>query len=277
MYSLEGDQLILPIESAMERPQEFARAFTASMVLIGVLFCSFGSLCVVAFGHVDDGSLPAYLLDHNSELADFKAGGGNAISTLQIVLVANIIVSLSLLFAYPLQLFPALGLTGQIVARHQKANREEQMKGEGTKEGDVCISMDDDECSGNEAAVSGMALEGDSLFLRFVLVMITYLIAMIVPHLQQLIALAGAITGAATSLIIPPTLALRFAIADFLLDVKGNDESRTWGSLFLGALESKKSRFVLFHVVLIVTGWFYGIFGTISSVKDLIDVYRPSN
>ena len=47
-----------------------------------------------------------------------------------------------------------------------------------------------------------------SVWLRFSLVLFTYVIAVVIPNVQAMIALAGALAGSLTALIIPPALAL---------------------------------------------------------------------
>ena len=53
-----------------------------------------------------------------------------------------------------------------------------------------------------------MILPGDSPQLRATLVVTTYTIAVIVPNVQALISLAGALAGSSCALIIPPILEL---------------------------------------------------------------------
>ena len=292
MYSLEGDQLILPIETAMTYPENFDTVLTVSMVFIAVLFCIFSSACIVAFGLVNDGSITAYLLDHEVELeADQGTNRMDGPFSLEnILLLANVIVSLSLVFTYPLQLFPCIGLAGQIIV-----NRGNQEDKEGEEE-DGCsihgggIELEEErlklmpvvnriyqatatgtsmEHVGGNTMIScidekgkctdELVMEGDSLLLRFSMVISTFLVAIIIPHLKSLIALAGAVTGAATSLIIPPLLGLKF--------VSMNRNEKMKGPLSL-------SKRVCFYVFLIIIGVIYGVMGTISSIEDVISQYR---
>jgi len=51
-------------------------------------------------------------------------------------------------------------------------------------------------------------LPGDSPLLRAVIVIGTYLVAMLVPNVQSLVAVVGAVTGSSTALLIPPILQL---------------------------------------------------------------------
>lgn len=102
MYSYEGINLLLPIESAMKRPANFEKSFSLAMVIVLSVFTTFATLSVVAFGKIDDGSITAYLMMNN----DQYHGEGY-------VLVANIIVSLSVLLTYPLQILLLLGSVGR--------------------------------------------------------------------------------------------------------------------------------------------------------------------
>jgi len=152
MYALEGDQLILPIEAAMMHPRKhFTKTFVWSMAGICLLFCVFASCCVVAFGFVDDGSITAFLVGriHNNEGDnvvlvvddDGLDDAWDSSSTSRIAFLANAVVSVSLLFTYPLQLFPVLGLVGQIVARKQRQQQTQTQ----SKEHYVAITEQDND------------------------------------------------------------------------------------------------------------------------------------
>ena len=302
MYSLEGDQLILPIESSMSEPiKYFQPILLFSMSFICCLFCVFGSCCVIAFGHVSNGSVTAFLLDHADEWKN--AAADYYPTSTQIVFVSNVIVSLSLLFTYPLQLFPAFGLTGQIISKFHKnktisdedVSSSQQL---GTTEshlaycntatlntypsshyGSIETSRDEfcDEPENDSEMIcnehfenDGMKIECDSLKMRFSLVFLTYFVAMVVPHLELLIALAGAITGSATSLIIPPMVALKFEIIDAMPPTL----STTNTSINLWTIgKSPNFIWILLFVVIILVGFIYGIIGTWYSVKDLIETF----
>jgi Transmembrane amino acid transporter protein len=51
-------------------------------------------------------------------------------------------------------------------------------------------------------------MAGDSPALRAALVLSTYLVAMVVPNVESLVSLAGAVAGSSTALLIPPILEL---------------------------------------------------------------------
>jgi len=278
MYSLEGDQLILPIESAMARPERFGAVLAVSMIIIGFWFSAFGSVCVLAFGNIDGGSITAYLLDYNDGLKSPLF-----LSSKQILLLSNCIVSLSLFFTYPLQLFPAIGLMGQIVAKfdcgaisnrkNHRTKADDNQIGSGELLSSSILSMDvevDDgrekriypdteqyiapnELIGNESIDDeSLAMIGDSIVLRACLVLSTFLMAIIIPHLKNLIAIAGAVTGSMTSLIIPPLCALK--------------------SIYIDEHLNKRIRAVLylFNGLLLFAGLIYGILGTILSMKTIV-------
>lgn len=220
MYSWEGDQLILPVETAMANPGRFLYVFLGAMTTVAVVFTLFATACSVSFGDVDNGSVTAFLMHH----ADVYAGAG-------LVYAANFAASLSILLTYPLQLFPATVLMGQIVARRRARQ---------TPPDKAAVAPP----AGGGAARPYSGLEGDSFPLRACLVLATYALAISIPHVQEMISLAGAVSGAATSLIIPPLLQIRFA-------------------------EMRAIRILSF--ALLVIGILFGIFGTYSSVEEIID------
>ena len=53
-------------------------------------------------------------------------------------------------------------------------------------------------------------MPGDSPWLRAGIVIGTYLVAMVVPNVQSLVSLVGAVTGSSTALLIPPILELAY-------------------------------------------------------------------
>merc|ERR1711935_340371 len=106
LYSFEGVCLILPVEKAMAEPQQFKKVFFWAMVFVAAIFSAVAGLCVHAFGEVTNGSVTAFLLEKFKEDA----------SVIWWLMVANTPVSFSVLFTYPLQLFPTLDLLGPKVA-----------------------------------------------------------------------------------------------------------------------------------------------------------------
>eukprot|EP01083_Nonionella_stella_P035656 97253_1 len=72
------------------------------MACVAVVFAIVANLCVYAFGEVTNGSVTAFLLE---KYKDDK-------SIIVFLMMANTVVSLSVLFTYPLQLFPTFELIG---------------------------------------------------------------------------------------------------------------------------------------------------------------------
>ena len=100
LYSFEGICLVLPMESAMKESKHFKPVFLTSMVVVAFILAAFSSICVLAFGTITNGSITAFLVEkyHDNE------------SLQLLILVTNFVVSLSVLFTYPLQLYPAVEL-----------------------------------------------------------------------------------------------------------------------------------------------------------------------
>ena len=111
LYSYEGICLILPIESAMQRPKNFFSIFSVAMISSATIFAIVAVSCVEAFGEVTNGSITAFLLEKYA-----NDGSGGSADLKAWLLAANAAVSLSVLLTYPLQLFPALELLGPLLS-----------------------------------------------------------------------------------------------------------------------------------------------------------------
>mmetsp|Transcript_22984 Transcript_22984/g.63978 ORF Transcript_22984/g.63978 Transcript_22984/m.63978 type:complete len:643 (-) Transcript_22984:9-1937(-) len=270
LYSYEGICLILPVESAMTpdgvRRRHFGTTFIAAMTTAAVIFAVVAGSCVAAFGKVSNGSITAFLLQEYSSSDDDNRHIFN------LILVANALVSLSVLVTYPLQLFPAVELVERwLQQRHrQRSNRNSSLN-----EVEV-LSLDGDDETGNSRGIESLAEpnnndlhstrtrqqhergnpyqsqlslktvettassssssnpsnngthnnnrdhvdddEPDGIMMnthnspsffyttRIGLVMVTFLIATLIPNVQTLISLAGAVAGSSTALLIPPVL-----------------------------------------------------------------------
>ena len=79
----------------MMDPTKFDCVFFLGMSTVSSIYAVFACVCVAAFGVIDDGSVTAFLMEHSEEFAARR-----------LVLVANFVVSISVLVTYPLQLFP---------------------------------------------------------------------------------------------------------------------------------------------------------------------------
>jgi amino acid permease len=310
LYSYEGINLILPVESAMFDPQEFKKPFVIAMTMVAMILVSFSVICVVTFGYVNSGSVTAFLLEAYPEDHDITWW----------LMVANTAVSLSVLLTYPLQLFPVVELLGPYMSRYLSC---------GKKDGIVDDNDDDDlsafeplpplpehdipdwedsmpmmehqynattekeaeteEVEAGSITHSGvtsvqtlfpeMTLAGDSIQLRVFLVFMTYLVAVVVPNVQSLISLAGALAGSSSALLIPPLLELawiRHIEVDICIDEEKEEESSPW-SIFLpgtGRFELGKWWFdKLKCYALLTLGLLFFFIGTFAALADIVRIY----
>lgn len=94
--------------------------------------------------------------------------------------------------------------------------------------------------------------EGDSISLRACLVMFTFLIAVSIPNVQELISLSGAFAGSSCALIIPPLIELR------------------------GILEShhRLSHVAIARYVLLIVGIIFLVVGTVASIVDIVEAFK---
>lgn len=241
------------------------------MVVVLLIFCIFAIVCVVAFGEIDNGSITAYLMMNN----DIFHGD-------TYVLIANVIVSLSVLLTYPLQMFPCITIISQVRHRRMQkrgllqssqpsssANRNINENGDDIGTHFVPLSSDND-CDSHRSRGSLLTntlvarlspkerrpinekslMEGDSSMMRVVLVSVTFIVAFLVPDIQELISLAGALAGSSTALIIPPLIRLRFLSTD--------DSQYTYNRINC--------------YVLIIFGISMAVLGTVASIKEIFDL-----
>lgn len=195
----------------MQRPANFEKIFISTQIFVAILFVFFAVMCLYAFGEVDDGSITAYLMQHNAELL------GDSY-----VVIANLFISFAVLFSYPLQLFPAITTFGQM--KHNiKQKKDQREMNDGLIKDYSMLSDKEFSHSQRLAALSPQLqmqiedenpLQGDSRTVRGSLVLLTFFIALSVPDVQKLISLAGALAGSSTALIIPPLIGLRFLKQD---------------------------------------------------------------
>ena len=298
LYSYEGICLILPIESAMQKPQYFGKTFCIAMFLAACTYSLVASLAVYVFGSISDGSLTAFLLEH------YNAAGAPQ-ELIWLLWIANAAVSLSVLVTFPLQLFPALELIQEALDGMRRGpgftpvqtdeeldemnandvepshvlSQSNSTKPQGDEFSPVFTIDDeedeeDEESNGHDyhepdmetAAVVGQRedfedepsplpartsqqhstgrtvsnFSSSNVLLRIALVLFTYVIAIVVPDVQSLIALAGALAGSLTALILPPVLAM----------AKRGGGAWTWISLLLGTT--------------------FGIVGTVAALMDIV-------
>jgi len=122
LYSFEGICIILPVENSMikydntnttatitntnnqrrKRQRKyyhsFQMAFIISMIIITLLLCTMAGMGVYVFGTVTNGSITAFLLDEYKDSTEIQFW----------VMFSNVLVTISIIFSYPLMLYPAI-------------------------------------------------------------------------------------------------------------------------------------------------------------------------
>jgi amino acid permease len=302
LYSFEGICLVLPVESAMKEPRDFQKAFVWSMASVACILAVVAGLSVVAFGYVSNGSITAFLLQ---EYGDDKS------HTFYLMLV-NTAVSVSILLTYPLQLFPAVELMAPIMAKYVHgvddddeldlvsfdplppidehdvmsvgslpSHHDYNNNGTDGVENDESVNVSfqvRDRWSVLRRLMPQMILPGDSLLLRALLVLSTYAVASLVPNVENLISLAGALAGSSTALLIPPILELAWikqlqkgdaGPSPVLVDA---NDSASW------ILASGRDDKFLFEKIkswiLLILGAIFACIGTYASISDIVRLYR---
>lgn len=313
LYSYEGINLILPVESAMLEPQHFQIPFILSMLAVAGILASFAVICVVTFGFVSNGSMTAFLVEAFPDDPEIA----------WLLMIANAAVSLSVLFTYPLQLFPAIELLAPSFSQFlsQKSSDQDDddddlsafeplpplpedgilpVQDWNEHKYNTSIIEDDDnneEPEEDAATTKGaesfsamtslqsilpeMTMPGDSPLLRLLLVLLTFAIAAVVPNVQALISLAGALAGSSSALLIPPLLELAWIRH---LEVKPDDPTadatpaqttteQGW-SVLLSVCKTSVWSFdkVKCYILLLLGFLFFGI-GTYASLADIVRIY----
>ena len=244
----------------MLEPEKFSKIFTLAMVCVCFTFAAFATFCVLAFGEVDDGSITAYLMSH---LEDYNWQF--------FILAANVFVSLCVLFTYPLQMFPAVELITKFIIF---SSEDRTMSFVSTEDAEQCSSTDttipasdevpiaqtidmDDNSSYGTCPRSGIECEiechgwnSNANLLRLILVLFTFILALSVPNVQELISLAGALSGSSVALIIPPLIELHFVYKDGK-DAFSGDAIKCF--------------------ILLSVGIIYGVIGTTVSVLEIFN------
>jgi len=323
LYSYEGICIILPLESSMEQPKQFKTVIWAAMASVALIMAVFGVFSVIAFGEVTNGSITAALLDAYNQHQQDDSNVGNhhrqqhhqPDQRLIYVMIANTVASLSVLFTYPLMLFPALELMGPVLTKwatqilhpsQLETNDEKDLRGFERMPSileDERSTFDDgfetsslhqkhqheygqesnleDTDSVVPAIVSNMTtnifprmhMPGDSPLVRLVLVLMTFVFAVIVPNVQALVSLAGAVAGSSTALLIPPILEL--ALLQHI-ETSGGDLTSDQAS------ERPKRRRVVFGnywgeelkcYLLLAVGMTFFVIGTYAAVADIIRIW----
>eukprot|EP00536_Pseudo-nitzschia_multiseries_P014205 jgi/Psemu1/214021/e_gw1.669.34.1 len=262
LYSFEGICIVVPIESSMKNPRtDFRSAFWISVGIITILLCGMAAVGVFAFGTVTNGSITAFLLERYPDDPELTVW----------VMLSNALVTVSIAVSYPLQLYPAVELVAPAFANecnyNDKSSDKDRLGLKGIPEHRALsvrslLSTSESECeeprnqvedpSMNDAATTAsnsVALPGDSPALRAGLVAGTYVLAMAVPNVHNLVSLVGAVTGSSTALLIPPILELAYLrrkeVEEALSHSRNNIKNVNsivwnrvvaWGLLILGSM-----------------------------------------
>jgi hypothetical protein len=190
---------------------------------------------------VNDGSITAYLINNADSLQDAKKIG-----------TVNLLLSVVVLFTYPLQMFPCHSLILRLMKRYtpkeyvmiEDEDEEEGEEGfhvsqdDGINIGSSSKSSnrtandnynddsninpfekeddddeDDDYGEDEEKQRGSITINRENeqdppMIVRFrvMLVMITFLLALIIPNVATLISFSGSITGTAVAILLPPIL-----------------------------------------------------------------------
>lgn len=310
LYSYEGICLVLPIESAMKEPKDFQKAFVWSMVTVAAILALVASLSVLAFGDVTNGSITAFLLDfyrHDPSITWWLMVANTAVSisilltyplqlfpALELMgpwlsrnslfgkkaglgLGADVAEESDLVGFEPLPALPEHDTASldSIPSQHDYGDYDD-IKDENAT-GDSDDGMEDDLSRTMVSSVTTffpeMTMPGDSPLLRLVLVLLTYTVAVLVPDVQTLISLAGAVAGSSTALLIPPIMELAW-IRHLQRDAKDELHQVDETGWFMAyrctdkyLWEKVKSWFLL------VIGATFMAIGTFASIADIVRIY----
>ena len=241
LYSYEGICLILPIESSMKEPKHFKTVFWGTMTLVTVVLATFATLNVFVFGFVSNGSITAFLMEayRNDPSITFYVQAANAAVSLSVLLSypLQLFPALELIgtskFASwigclstaedqeeegdlsgfePLPPLPEHDVADMdpLIPLEHHYGAENNETGDDKNEDDDVESLKSQSTMQSvvDAIFPKMIMPGDSPQLRACLVLMTYIIAVVVPNVQALISLVGALAGSSTALLIPPILEL---------------------------------------------------------------------
>jgi len=288
-----------------------------------IIFLLVAAFCVMAFGKVSSGSITAFLVEQQQ-----KGGGGDEEENLQILNLANLLVSLAVLLTYPLQLYPSYELIGPAVAKYftnkgsmrLPVDDDDDDDEEGGADGYVAANSDDEggvnamagrlsptpadvqapfsdedaEESQRRRGSEGIMITdtlnsaqphaetsywnyygtsyGDTPTIRIVLVLITYLIAIVVPNVQLLVSVAGAVSGSATGLLVPPLLQRAYWKKMEREERQQQLQEEGSSTFAYGYWYYQRRRLTCY--ILFLLGCIVLVIGSTSSIWDIVKVYR---
>lgn len=293
LYSYEGICLVLPVESAMKEPQHFKSAFVWSMMSVAFILAAVASLSVYVFGDVNNGSITAFLLnayrdDPSITLWLMLANTAVSLSIL-LTFPLQLFPALELMgpwLSRHLPFLKAKAIPNDVaedsdlaefeplppIGEHEEASlgsipAQHDYGDYGMETNDEAkADVEDDDLS--RTMVSSvtsmfpeMTMPGDSPLLRILLVLLTYSVAVVVPNVQTLISLAGAVAGSSVALLIPPVLELAW-IQQLQKDSKDD--------------QSCIDRYLLPKIknwLLLSFGAVFMLIGSVASITDIVRIY----
>jgi hypothetical protein len=289
----------------MKEPKDFEKAFVWSMISVAMILASVSSLSVLAFGNVTNGSITAFLLDayrDDPSITWWLMVANTAVSiSILLTYPLQLFPALELMGPWfsrtvvggkkigddveeetdlagfePLPPLPEHDTASldSIPPQHDYGDYD-NVKNDET--GDSDDGVEDDLSRTMASSVitffPEMTMPGDSPLLRLVLVLLTYFVAVIIPDVQTLISLAGAVAGSSCALLIPPMLELAW-IRHLQRDAKETLHQVDETGWFMAYRCADK--YVWEKVkswCLIVVGLIFMAIGTAASIADIVRIY----
>jgi proton-coupled amino acid transporter len=302
----------------MEEPKKFKRVFVISMALVACMLASFATICVLTFGEVTSGSITAFLLQAypDDESITTWIMVANAAISCSILLTYPLQLFPAVELVGPaMQRNKWLAKFFRQAAAAEEEDEDNDLSGfeplpplpehdvasidsmpsehhYGLEEDDFnnknAKDVDAESFSGVSSVTSmfpRMTLPGDSPQLRAALVLLTFAIALVVPNVQALISLAGALAGSSTALLIPPVLELAWIehleeIKTFPDNVATTTLPPSPHTMRMAATKSKKPSSKKYRnekikcYVLLFFGFIFMFIGTYASIADIVKIYR---
>lgn len=296
LYSFEGICLVLPVQSSMKHSENFGIAFVSAMVAAATMFALVAGLSVAAFGTVTNGSLTAFLLElYANDHPHWQ----------NLLLLANVAVSLSVLLTYPLQLVPCFELlsgsvpsTTAAVRGSAIAEREQELllfesvprlptvSSNGNLVADYVETQrhpsprnnadrdwNHDRGVVNPLPTTAVAVGGgEDVQTRVVvvLVLLTYVAAIAIPNVESIIALAGALAGSSTALLLPPALQIAYHHKQ---QRRRHHHHVDYGHITTTTPTARDAAVTIFPYVLFAGGLIFMVTGTYAALMDIVKIY----
>jgi len=132
--------------------------------------------------------------------------------------------------------------------------------------------QDDDGAQIHSDATGATPVSHNTLLVRLVLVLTTYLVAVLVPNVQTLISLAGAVAGSSTALLLPPLLDIAWVQKTTVVH-EHNHDHRDGHDMLFGRYNHGRTMRLWRNYALVLGGLLFLIIGTYASLVDIVRVY----